>query len=292
MSERVGIIEGPLAEDLRAEVLSLALERGRQLGREALTEQGRRAVGVGDARAEHLVVRHDEVLVGYGLLTEGAGGLELELLGDVVDDELVALAGALAEQRGRDLSLWLHGLEGDLRPPLEGLSPTRVIDRLRRELPAPPPEEPPPGISLRAFEVGRDEAHFLAVNARSFAHHPDQGAMTLEDLLAKESAAWFDPSGFLLAEREGSLAGFCWTKLHHDPWGELGEIYVIGVDPAAAGMGLGRLLLRSGLADMAGRGIDQAILYVESDNEAAQGLYAAEGFSLEWRDVRFALTRP
>jgi mycothiol synthase len=292
MSERVGIVEGPLAPALRSEVLALAAERGHQLGREALTEQARRAIATGEALTEHLVARHGDRLVGYALLTMGDGGLELELLGDEVDDELVALAAALAEQRSCGLSIWIHGNRGELSAPLAGLRATRVIDRLRRGLPAPAPPEPPAGVSLRPFEVGRDEERFLAVNARSFAHHPDQGSMDFDDLRAKEAEAWFDPSGFLLAERDGALVGFCWTKLHRDPWGERGEIYVIGVDPAAAGLGLGRLLLRAGLADMAGRGIKEAILYVESDNEAARGLYDAEGFSLEWRDARFATRAP
>jgi mycothiol synthase len=112
--------------------------------------------------------------------------------------------------------------------------------------------------------------------------------MTRAELDAMTEEAWFDPSGFLLAERAGDLLGFCWTKLHRDPWGAVGEIYVIGVDPAAAGIGLGRHLLRAGLAHMAVRGIKTAMLYVESDNEPALRLYAAEGFELEWRDALFA----
>ena len=94
--------------------------------------------------------------------------------------------------------------------------------------------------------------------------------MTRADLDETVEEAWFDPSGFLLVHRKGELLGFCWTKLHDDPWGTVGEIYVIGVDPAASGLGLGRLLLRTGLANMAERGIAQAMLYVEADNEAAQ----------------------
>ena len=77
---------------------------------------------------------------------------------------------------------------------------------------------------------------------------------------------WFDPDGFLMAEAaDGRLVGFHWTKVHshghghhhiddathshagdgravtsghaHEP---IGEVYVVGVDPAMRGSGLGR----------------------------------------------------
>ena len=39
-----------------------------------------------------------------------------------------------------------------------------------------------------------------------------RGASTL--LRQREREPWFDPDGFLLHERDGRLAAFCWTKLH------------------------------------------------------------------------------
>ena len=56
---------------------------------------------------------------------------------------------------------------------------------------------------------------------------------------------WFDPEGLLIAEEaDGTVLGFHWTKRHD---AHQGEVYVVGIDPAAQGRGLGRLLTLAGL---------------------------------------------
>ncbi len=146
---------------------------------------------------------------------------------------------------------------------------------------------------LRPFRPGHDEAAWLDVNARAFVGHPEQGRWTERDLAAREREPWFDPRGFLLAERpDGSLAGFVWTKVH--PAGELadepvGEIYVLGVDPSAQGSGLGRALTAAGLDHLAGRGLATAVLWVAGDNAAAIRTYRRAGFVRAALDVRYAL---
>ncbi|MEQ4548197.1 GNAT family N-acetyltransferase, partial [Nocardioides kribbensis] len=87
--------------------------------------------------------------------------------------------------------------------------------------------------------------------------------------------AWFDPAGLVVAERDGSLVGFHWTK-QHSP--DLGEVYVVGVDPVAQGQGLGRVVTLAGLHHLAGLGVGEVLLYVESDNEAAVATYSRLGF--------------
>jgi len=158
-----------------------------------------------------------------------------------------------------------------------------VMTRPLADLPAPAPV--PAGTTVRTFAPGRDEQAWLRVNARAFAHHPEQGAITADDLAQRMAEDWFDPAGFFLAERDGALVGFHWTKQHPDG---LGEVYVLGVDPDAGGRGLGGALLDTGLRHLHEVGDHTVELYVEGDHQRAVGLYEGRGFRTASRDVMYA----
>jgi mycothiol synthase len=204
-----------------------------------------------------------------------------------------------ADPAGR-LRLWAHGglsAAHGLAASL-GLVRTRVLLQLRRSLlgrlPAP---HWPPGVAVRTFRPGVDDQAWLQLNARAFADHPEQGSWTAADLGRRMAEPWFDPAGFFVAERDGRLVGFHWTKIHggdsgapdhgHDP---LGEVYVVGVDPDEHGLGLGRALTLAGLRHLRGRGLSQAMLYVDATNTAAVRLYESLGFTRWDTDVLY--TRP
>jgi mycothiol synthase len=161
-------------------------------------------------------------------------------------------------------------------------------DLLQERVPLPLGEEPawPPGVEVRSFVPGRDDRAWLTVNNRAFADHPEQGGWVEATLQRRMAEPWFDPKGFLLAFDADGLAGFCWTKVHSatdsDP--ELGEIFVIGVDPSRQGSGLGRALVVAGLSQLADRGMRTGMLFVDGDNEAALRLYASLGFTTHRRD--------
>jgi mycothiol synthase len=161
-------------------------------------------------------------------------------------------------------------------------------DLLQERVPLPLGEEPawPPGVEVRSFVPGQDDRAWLTVNNRAFADHPEQGGWVEATLARRMAEPWFDPKGFLLAFDADGLAGFCWTKVHPateaDP--ELGEIFVIGVDPSRQALGLGRALVVAGLSHLADRGIRTGMLFVDGDNEAALRLYESLGFTIHRRD--------
>ena len=164
----------------------------------------------------------------------------------------------------------------------------------------------PDAVTLRTFLPGLDDEAWLALNARAFAGHPEQGQWTIADLRARMAEPWFSPTGFLIAEERatGEMVGFHWTKVHgahadepadvdghhehathdHD---EIGEVYVVGVDPSWEGRGLGRALTVAGLQHLRSLGLAQAMLYVDATNTPAIGLYSSLGFAQSDTDVLY-----
>ena len=115
--------------------------------------------------------------------------------------------------------------------------------------------------------------------------------MTRADLDARIAEPWFDPAGFFLAWRGDELLGYHWTKVHREPAGDFGEVYVVGIAPTAQGGGLGRLLTLTGLHHLASRGLGEVLLYVESDNAAAVAVYQRLGFTHAASDTHVMYAR-
>jgi mycothiol synthase len=199
---------------------------------------------------------------------------------------LAAAVDLVAHDGGGPLQWWAFdatATDGDLAASA-GLSMTRSLLQMRRPLPTGMPVE----VATRPFVVGQDEDAFLAVNNRAFASHPEQGGWTRDTLAQREAEPWFDPAGFLLHERDGRLAAFCWTKLHLDEHPVLGEIYVIAVDPDFQGRKLGTQLTLAGLASIAGRGVTIGMLYVDGANTAAVTMYERLGFGVHRVDRAYS----
>ena len=160
-----------------------------------------------------------------------------------------------------------------------GYERARELWVMRRPMSLPLPEPVArDGVIVRGYTEA-DAGELLRVNAAAFASHPEQGGMDAVNLAERMAEPWFDPEGLLLAvdaADDGRLLGFHWTK-QHSP--ELGEVYVVGIDPGAQGRGLGKLLTLAGLHHLADRGVDEVLLYVESDNAPAIAVYAGLGFA-------------
>lgn len=185
---------------------------------------------------------------------------------------------ALASAEAGELTSWSHGDLPAARAIAErlGFDRARELWVMRRPTLLPlPAADLPDGVLVRDFGEGDAEA-VLAVNAAAFAHHPEQGELDGDGLRERMAEPWFDPAGLLLAvDHDGTLLGFHWTKQHD---ARTGEVYVLGIGPAAQGRGLGRALTLAGLHHLAARGVEEVLLYVEADNTAARRLYDGVGF--------------
>jgi mycothiol synthase len=137
--------------------------------------------------------------------------------------------------------------------------------------------------ALESFVVGRDEDEWVALNAATFAHHPEQGSVTKADVHELETEDWFRADNFLILRRAGRMIGYCWLKVE----GDRGEFYVVGVDPDHQGEHLGAILFDAGLARLAVLGIRDAHLYVEADNAPALSLYRSRGFAQDSIDIQY-----
>jgi mycothiol synthase len=203
------------------------------------------------------------------------------------------MARAALAEGGEGTRTWAHGDLEAARATARavGLEPARELLQMRRPLSDLPSVRIPSGVRIDTYRGADDDADLLRVNNAAFAWHPEQGGWTDADIAERRAEAWFEPGGLFMAfdEETGQLLGFHWTKVHND---HLGEVYVVGVDPAAQGRGIGATLTLIGLHHLADRlsGDSQAtvLLYVEADNSAAVNTYRRLGFEVFSIDVAYA----
>jgi mycothiol synthase len=269
VNAELSLITGPAALD--------AIDRVRAACREAdgtdpldeaatlrLKHDGLDAIGAWVADDGFALRRGEELDLAVAPSARGAG------LGAALGDAAVAEPGPL--------TAWSHGDHpaAAVLAARWGFARTRELWVMRRPTAVPlPGVELPDGVRIRDYGAN-DAAALLEVNAAAFAHHPEQGALDEAGLAERMAEPWFDPAGLLLAvDDDGALLGFHWTKQHD---ASTGEVYVVGISPAAQGRGLGRVLTIAGLQHLAARGVAEVLLYVESDNTPARRLYEGLGF--------------
>jgi mycothiol synthase len=225
----------------------------------------------------------------------------------------IAVRGLLSTVRG-PLAAWSHGDHPAARilAAHHGFEETRALFLLRL---SPIPDvgdgtsatgnrshPSPDDVRIEEFRVGLDDTEWVALNALIFAHHPEQGRLTVDDLRAREGEPWFDAHDFLVARApDGRMIGYVWLKVEpdadagahaSDAEGPIGEIYVVGVHPDFAGRGLGRSLMGAGLRRLRERGCRDAVLYVDASNVGAVHLYRSLGFQTDSTDVQYTRSAP
>lgn len=315
------VVEGHLTESDAAAVESVAADAERHDGVAPLGEQPLRALrssGLDDDQAptvRHLLVREpDAGVAAYAQVTGTGGESTAELV--VVPAHRrrgigTDLLGAVLE-REPGAAVWAHGDLPAARATAHrsGLERTRELLKMRRrgaDGPALAAVTPAEGIETGTLHEAASEgggrwpgldarAEFLRVNNAAFYWHPEQGGWSRGQLDDRLAVDWVDPQGIFLAvdvtgERP-RLAGFHWTKTVRgaDPAAPVeGEVYVVGVDPADQGRGLGGLLTTLGVAHLEDEvGADAVVLYVEGDNTPARRTYERLGFVVEHVDATYS----
>jgi mycothiol synthase len=263
-----------LSVEERLSVLSLFNRIEATSQREAIDEARRRRV-IHGLQARHWLGLSSTGLVAYAQ-AEGEQHTVVELAGGGFDEQL---CDAILQQAGT-VDWWLRNV---VEPP-PGTATVRELQLLGVALPTNEPFDVGE-VTVRPFQRGRDEEVWLAQNNRAFATHPEQGAWSFDDLESRANEPWFDPSGFLLLFRGADLVASCWTKIHELAPERIGEIYVISVDPAAQGRGLGRLAVVAGLRSLSERGVQHGTLFVDRTNHSALKLYESLGFVRERTDL-------
>jgi len=254
------------------EAALLRLRRPHPTTQHILVSEGEELVGYAqlesgpDWSAGQLLVSPDHRRAGVGtkllqqLIMESSSPLRVWAMGDTPAARALATAVGMARQR--ELLIMERRLDGELPEPVV-----------------------PAGVQIRTFVPGQDDQQWLRVNAAAFADHPEQAMIDLDDLEDRMAEPWFDPMGFFVATRDGTMIGFHWTKQHQD---QLGEVYVLGIAPSEARRGLGKALLLTGLRWLQQQGNSRVKLYVEADHQAAIELYLIYGFTTVSRDVMYA----
>ncbi|BBZ02744.1 mycothiol acetyltransferase [Mycolicibacterium chitae] len=243
---------------------------------------------LGADRTRHLLAVDGERVLGY--LNLAAATEDAPAMAELVvhpEARLRGLGSAMARlgltEGGDGARIWAHGNLEPARATARalGLSVVRELLQMRRPLRDLPPVRAADGVRLRTYSGPADDAEYLRVNNAAFHWHPEQGGWTEAEIAERRAETWFDPEGLFLAFDDATdrLLGFHWTKVHGPG---LGEVYVVGVDPAAQGRGLGGVLTLVGLHHLAARlGADSTVLlYTEADNTAAVKTYERLGFEV------------
>lgn len=288
-----------LTDDEQRQIRELITAAGAHDGVAPVGEQVLRELA--SSRTEHLIAGDGAAVLGYLNLTTGcqdaAPMAELVVAPHARRRGIgAAMARTALARTDGSTRFWAHGTLPAARATAEalGLIAVRELLQMRRSLRGLLEPSIPAGVTIRTYAGTEDDAELLRVNNAAFSWHPEQGGWTAEDLAQRRAEAWFDPAGLFLAFDGPVLLGFHWTKIHSGKPGaeRAGEVYVVGVDPAAQGRGLGRVLTEVGLAYLADRLADDeapiVLLYVESDNTAALRTYEQLGFVVHSVDTAYA----
>ncbi len=215
-----------------------------------------------------VVAQHEHADGSFHWAAESA--LEPGLRFAAFEERLLASTIALVP-RDAPTSVWSH------RPSLDRalLSVGFVVSReLAHYTVSLPLNRSADALEIRSYRDDDADA-VVELNRDAFETHREATGLDSGELGRLLRVEGMGPRGFLIAEDDFGLVGFCWTRVH--PNGD-GEIYRIAVGPRSQGRGIGRSLVLGGFAFLAGEpAVARGTLWVDLGNESAVALYRSLG---------------
>jgi mycothiol synthase len=156
-------------------------------------------------------------------------------------------------------------------------------------------EEPrfPPGVELRTYRVGADDAAWVHAFNEAFAGHWG-GFMGMSPALWAHylGEPTFKPEISLVAWNGTELAGFCHCRIDEElnalTGRRVGMIRYVGVVPTWRRKGLGAALTLAGMQTLRDAGMESVALGVDAENvTGARRLYERYGFEVVDRQVMY-----
>ena len=176
-----------------------------------------------------------------------------------------------------------------------GFKPVRLHLEMVLDLTAAVLPENEVEIVCRPLESGQ-ERELTNLQNRSFSGSWGFNPNTTAEVVYALNQEGCSPEDAILAWRGGRLCGYCWLKIDQAanalPGISQGRVQMLGVDPDHRSLGIGLVVLTAGLDRLKKKGIDQAILAVDSRNRAALSLYRSVGFEARSRIIWYEKRLP
>ncbi len=125
-----------------------------------------------------------------------------------------------------------------------------------------------------------DEYELAQIQNRSFAGSWGYNPNTVEELVYELNLSSCSTEEIKLAYEGDKAIGYCWTRTICEIGKNerIGQIFMLGVDQAYRGKGIGKGVLFAGLSYLKSKGRRVTELTVDSENKIACSLYRSVGF--------------
>ena len=141
----------------------------------------------------------------------------------------------------------------------------------------------------RPLQCG-EEDRLAQIQNRAFAETWGFNPNTTEEIAYRVNLSNCSHDHVVVACDEGKPIAYCWTLIDQEENAttgkRVGRLHMLGVDPDCRRKGIGKTTLLAGVSFLRNKGMETAILTVDSENKPARTLHESLGFRIwlttEW----------